>query len=107
MGISQYMNTVMKNNRLMKGERKSMFDRQRISTIGVQGEIVDHTQLKSHAFAQFQKELFLKLKNERKQRILRNMLVFVITILIVIGFLWIWSQLDRSMFEPGTLDLFS
>jgi hypothetical protein len=99
-GGVQSMITILKNNRLMKGERKTIYDRKG-KTRGVYGATEDHTQMNSHVFAAFQKEQFQKRKKER----IRNRRIVLISLLIVIillvGFLLLWNGYDFDLlFSP-------
>lgn len=79
----------VKFNLLQKGERKTIYDRKDSKRQGVYQNFEDHKTLNSHSFALFQKEQFARKKKERKERIWLRLLVFLITLGIIILFLYI------------------
>lgn len=100
-GGVQGMITALKNNRIMKSDRKRMYDRRNDHVKGVYGPTHDHTQMKSHEFALFQKEQFLK----RRQEKARNRRFYAWSALIVIGliilFLIFWNNYDFNLLKSS------
>jgi hypothetical protein len=62
---------------------------------------VDHTKMKGHEFAAFQKRMFLRMKKEKKRRRILFTLTILITILIIIGFLVFWNTYDFSLLKSS------
>ena len=93
----QGMNQVLKTNRLMKGERKTIYDHKDSKRSGRYGAMDDHRQLKSHEFATFQKEQFARKKKERKRDIILKTVVVLITFMLVLLFLYIWDTYDSDV----------
>jgi hypothetical protein len=83
MGI-RGMQAALKNNEIMKSKRRSMYDRKNKGLKSGLGTLVDHTSMKSHEFADFQKRLFLRKKRERNIQIIRYIVTIVLTILTFI-----------------------
>lgn len=98
-GGVQSMITVMKNNRLMKGERKTIYDRKDTARQGAYGATEDHTKMKSHVFAAFQKEQFQKRRKERaRSRRLILISIFIVIVLLAV-FLFLWNGYDFDLLE--------
>jgi len=101
MGSSYNMGTVLKNNRALLGKRKRLHEQERPSK-GTYRKMEDHKQMKSHEFAAFQKEQFLKRKKERNQRLVLRLVVVLITFIIIIFFLWLYGIADLNSAGPNT-----
>ena len=56
-GSISWMIQSLKNNRLQKGKRKTLYDRKHDDVRSSYGEFSDHTKMKTHEFALFQKSL--------------------------------------------------
>jgi uncharacterized membrane protein len=88
---------VLKNNIIVKSKRKTMYDHSNSPSKGTFGELEDHTQMKSHEFANFQKEQFLKKKQDRSRERKLRILAVVITLLIILLFLlFLGCRIDIS-----------
>ena len=88
----------VKFNLQQKGERKTIYDRKSTKRSGSYQTLEDHTSLNSHSFALFQKEQFAKRKKERKRRIWLRFAVLVLTFLLILLFLHLWSTTDGKLF---------
>ena len=105
-GGVQGMITTLKNNRIQKGERKTLYDRDNVFSKGTYGEMDDHKQMKSHEFATFQKEQFIKRAKERKNDIILKTVVVLITLMLVLLFLYIWNTYDSDVLVSPEFDKF-
>jgi len=94
---AQGMAQSVRFNLQQKGERKTIYDRKDTKRKGIYQELEDHRTLNSHSFALFQKEQFLRRKEERKKRLLLRLAVVVITITLIILFLYLWKYGDSSI----------
>ncbi|NND63471.1 MAG: hypothetical protein HKN48_09795 [Flavobacteriaceae bacterium] len=97
----QGMITALKNNDLLRGKRKKLFDKENKTSSHKYGQMEDHMQMKSHEYAQFQKDLFERMKFERKRRLQMRLLVFGITVLVVILLIVFANSMDVEMFTPN------
>jgi len=98
-GGVQGMITTLKNNRIQKSDRKTLYDRENFLNKGTYGDMDDHKTMKSHVFAAFQKEQFQKKRKERA----RNKRIILISLAIVIGliiaFLLFWNTNDFDLLK--------
>lgn len=62
---------------------------------------VDHTKMKGHEFAAFQKRMFQQMKKDRKRRRIVFLISCIVTLLIIIGFLIFWSTYDFSLLKSS------
>ncbi|MBL4663504.1 MAG: hypothetical protein JKY22_08115, partial [Flavobacteriaceae bacterium] len=83
-----------------KGKRKTIYDRKDTKRNGIYQDLDDHKVMNSHSFALFQKEQFARRKKERKERIRLRLIVFLITIGIILLFLYVWRTSDLSILKP-------
>ena len=98
-GGAQSMATVLKNNRLMKRDRKTIYDRKETSRNGTYGTTEDHTKMKSHVFADFQKEQFRKRREERARGRRLILISALIVIILLAVFLWLWNGYDFNLLK--------
>ena len=97
----QGMNQTIKFNRQQKVERKTMYDRKETTSRDTYGPTDDHTQMKSHEFANFQKEQFIKRKQQRKRDRQLWALALLGTLIIVLLFLIIWNNYDFNVLKSS------
>lgn len=100
----QQMITVLKNNIIQKSKRKTLYDHGNGPSKGTYGAMDDHKQMKSHEFATFQKEQFIKRAKERKHDIILKTVVVFITLLLVLLFLYIWNTYDSAVLVSPEFD---
>jgi len=93
------MNQTIKNNLLLKGKRKTIYDNKGSKRSGLYGGIDDYKKMKSHVFADFQKEQFKKRTQERRRQFILRVLVVLITIGIISLFLLVWNQYDFDVLK--------
>ncbi len=99
----QGMNQTIKFNRQQKGERKTIYDRKEISRNGAYGDTEDHTKMKSHVFADFQKEQFRKRRKERARGRRLILISALIVIILLAVFLWLWNGYDFNLLKSPVL----
>ncbi len=87
-------------HKLFVRNRETAFDKKRNSLIN-NDSILDHSKMKGHEFAAFQKKIFLQKKKDRKRRKMILLISVVLTILIVIGFLIFWNTYDFSLLKSS------
>ncbi|MEM7087553.1 MAG: hypothetical protein AAF489_15305 [Bacteroidota bacterium] len=95
---AQGMAQSVKFNLQQKGKRQTIYDRKDTRRKGVYQDLNDHKALNSHSFALFQKEQFARRKKERKQKFWLRLAVLLITIGIVMLFLYLWNVTDGTLF---------
>lgn len=88
-------------HKLLIRKRESAFDKKRSISTGVTDEFSDHTAMKSHEFAAFQKRMFYQRKKDRKRRRMVLLITFIITLFIVIGFLLFWKTFDFDLWKSS------
>lgn len=89
--------TVLRNNIIVKSKRKTMYDHSNSPSKGTYGKLEDHKQMKSHEFANFQKEQFLKKKQNRIRERKLRLIAVAITLLLILLFLYIWNSFDFDL----------
>lgn len=94
------MSQSVKYNLNQKGKRKTLYDHEGYTREGATYTgMEDHLSMKSHVFADFQKEQFRLRKIARKRRFKIRLVVVIVTFLLILGFLLAW--------ENGFFDFFS
>lgn len=73
----------LKFNKQQKSKRKRMNEWDRNITSGTYGSFKDHTNMKGHEFASFQKDLYAKRKAEKRKNQILILLAFVLTPLLM------------------------
>ncbi len=81
---------VIKNNARMLGKRNALSDR--ASAMNAKyGEFVDHTKMKGHEFAEFQKKIFEENASSRKRFLLIFWISMTVVGIVLIYFLFIYE----------------
>jgi len=90
------MATVLRNNKIMKRDRVSIYDKKhRVGSAPYQ-ELVDHKSMKTWEYAAFQKKQFEKKRRERRKRYI----IFIISaILSVLVLILIFSTVQHLFFQ--------
>ncbi|MCH9660789.1 MAG: hypothetical protein K0U54_07740 [Bacteroidetes bacterium] len=91
------MNTVIKNNRLMRSSRKKLHELDLDYSSGSYKKFDDHRTMNVHEFATFQKEQFRKRKEEKRKQRYLMLVVSIIVIILVICFLTFWEYYDFDL----------
>lgn len=89
------------NHKIFVRTRQTNFDVKKHFGHTTIENFVDHTKMKGHVFADFQKRMFLRMKKDRKRRRMILLISVVLTILIVIGFLIFWNTYDFSLLKSS------
>ena len=100
-GSISWMIQSLKNNKLQKGQRKTLYDRKKDGVSASYGTFTDHTQMKSHEFASFQKELYARLRKEKRNYRIRIFITVVLTILV----LALIPTIIKVLLDPAYLDI--
>ena len=88
-------------HKLLIRKRETAFDKKRSISTGITDEFSDHTEMKSHEFAAFQKRMFQQLKKDRKRHRMMLFITFIITLLLIIGFLIFWNTYDFDLLNSS------
>ena len=82
---------IQRTNYNMKSKRRNLSDKEvQIMPSGFR-KFVDHTQMKTHVYAQFQKELFEKTRRENKVQRIRIISTIILTILFLLALPYIFK----------------
>lgn len=82
-------NSVFKFNNIQKGQRKKLHELDLVYSGETYGEFVDHKQMKTYEFAEFQKKLYLESRQRRRRfRIVFGIAlgIFIITVIYFLFF---------------------
>ncbi len=93
------MNSSIKFNRQQKSERKRLHELDLSTTNGGYGEFEDHKQMNLLAFAEFQKEQFVKKKKERRRKLRFGFFIVILTFLFIMTLLMLWNQTDFDVWS--------
>lgn len=93
------MNSSIKFNRQQKSERKRLHELDLSTTNGGYGEFEDHKQMNLLAFAEFQKEQFVKKKEERRRKLHFGFFIVILTFLFIMTLLMLWNQTDFDVWS--------
>lgn len=98
---SRGMATVLKNNKIMKRKRVSIYDKNRIVGSAPYQELVDHKEMKTWEFAAFQKKQFAeKRRNKRKRNV-----IYLATIIALIVIIFLLPSIISLFFDTAYLDV--
>tara|TARA_B100000508_G_C11281888_1_gene190953 strand:+ start:222 stop:527 length:306 start_codon:yes stop_codon:yes gene_type:complete len=84
-------------HKLFNRVRVTEFDKERFYVTDRSYSFTDHTQMKSHEYAAFQKRLFQQRKKDQKREKWIYVISAIVTIILIVGFLWYWEFLDFEM----------
>lgn len=93
MGI-RGMTDSIKFNDWQKSKRKTLYDQSETKRSGTYQILEDHRRMNIHEYASFQKEQFRKRRKTRRQLRLRYLIVFMVTLLIVLGMLFMYGVIE-------------
>ncbi|MEZ4777752.1 MAG: hypothetical protein R2786_00010 [Flavobacteriaceae bacterium] len=88
-------------HKLLIRKRETAFDKKRSISTGITEDFSDHTEMKSHEFAAFQKRMFRQRKKDRKRRRIILFITFIITLLLIIGFVIFWNTYDFDLLKSS------
>lgn len=95
------MISTLKFNRQQMSDRKKVFDQDIRMIENSYGTFVDHTKMKGHEFADFQKSMFQQMKKDKKRGRIVLLITVIITLLLVIGFLLFWNNYDFNLLKSS------
>lgn len=82
---------IQRTNYNMKSKRRKLSDKEIKTMPSGYTEFTDHTQMKTHEYAAFQKELFIKVDRERIFHRIRVLVSIVLTILFLCSLPYLFS----------------
>ena len=82
-------------------DRKKVFDQDIRMIENSYGKFVDHTKMKGHEVADFQKRMFQRMKKDKKRERMVLLITVLITLLLVIGFLILWNNYDFNLLKSS------
>ena len=98
---SRGMATVLRNNKIMKRDRVSIYDKKRVSGGAPYQKLVDHKSMNTWEYAAFQKKQFAQKRLEKRKRII----LYVVTIVAVIVVVFSLPRIIEFVFDTAYLDV--